>query len=1082
MTEALRRASNGQTLKNVTQNTMDHEQMWRYSRQRMMKINEWVNIKSDIYAVQCPVINIMSGQKIIACMCGLDVPNSTLPDREVSDVQGTVCIGCDNMSRTAPQQVTAPVYHNRLITNGMGTGAGTESAFTVRHEIAPNYKPCVDLRLCKRPCYRERELSRSRRKRRQTKIVKERKKKRLRKIYKRIFSGCQDSKKYSGNADMCLMPERAYPTANPLTKDKTTENILEQTRDPVTVHDNVVGNNSSCVLNKSYSGTIENNGVIAGVNMMKRKCHVNNNVLVTCDEVVHDKVVSVMHINARYVRKGSNKELTFLQILEKNDIDIFGITEHKQTEMSAVPEYAKYHRWAKCRTKERGGGVALYIKKSIRAWKLQTLDWPDQMEQDTIWTLIDTGDRKIAVGLVYIRARSWEPQAAAKVPIEYGIEFMQLLQSRILELQDKEYDILVMGDFNSKTEIKEGCITAGGDPWGEALIAMCQNCRLDVWNYGDSTTGKITRFPDRGSGEGNTLDYILHNGMKWDYQYMYIDESRQMFDDSDHVIALARVLENGNIQEREEVKREAWNIKDDTPWEIFTQKLDELMGSEPRGPTVSYEDLKNRIKRAGEETVGKRKYKVGKIVESNYLQHLRGRLRYLRRKERWLKAKANNSEPYRLLAEAVYELRNLIRTTRKVEEGNRLEKYMERLLNKYDVKMYNLYRYVKGCKTSTLERFGLTDINGTQITDDNETRVLLRQQWLKIYNPQYWPNAEYRERLVDAPIISREDSDRMDEPITRQEVIEAIKELKAGTSAGTTDIPPDFLKHLPESGLDQMVELCKEWWESESMPPENDTTESRFLHKKGSTATLDNYRTLATGCNICKVYLRVVYNRINLLVENYNLLGEIQNGFRKKRRAMDNLITVDTVIRKAKREHKPIYIALLDITKAYDRVCRQSLWFKMKGMGFGDKMLRVLEGVYRDPKSILIFQDIKTEPLPMDIGLRQGCVLSPILFAIYIADLGNELTAANEGMEINGRILPGMFFADDMVLWGDKSSLQKLLNITAKYATTWKVEFSGAKSLVIPINKAPENEIKKVVDRKGSNTGESRRRRIHRRD
>ena len=156
-------------------------------------------------------------------------------------------------------------------------------------------------------------------------------------------------------------------------------------------------------------------------------------------------------------------------------------------------------------------------------------------------------------------------------------------------------------------------------------------------------------------------------------------------------------------------------------------------------------------------------------------------------------------------------------------------------------------------------------------------------------------------------------------------------------------------------------------------------------------------------------------------------------------------------MRKCKRENKELYIALLDITKAYDRVPRDLLWRKMELLGVPLKLLHAVEAIYSDPKSILWFQDVCTEPIPMKIGLRQGCVLSPILFAIYMADLGWSLSNANLGVEIGDVRLPGMFFADDIVLWGTQVQLQKMLDILSAWADMWKTEFSGTKSFVIPI-------------------------------
>ena len=59
----------------------------------------------------------------------------------------------------------------------------------------------------------------------------------------------------------------------------------------------------------------------------------------------------------------------------------------------------------------------------------------------------------------------------------------------------------------------------------------------------------------------------------------------------------------------------------------------------------------------------------------------------------------------------------------------------------------------------------------------------------------------------------------------------------------------------------------------------------------------------------------------------------------------------------------------------------------------------------------------------MKVGLRQGCTMSPILWALYIADLGREIEQSNLGINIgtndNTKNISGLFFADDMLLFAE---------------------------------------------------------------
>ncbi len=211
----------------------------------------------------------------------------------------------------------------------------------------------------------------------------------------------------------------------------------------------------------------------------------------------------------------------------------------------------------------------------------------------------------------------------------------------------------------------------------------------------------------------------------------------------------------------------------------------------------------------------------------------------------------------------------------------------------------------------------------------------------KIYDAGHWP--PNRETGPTTSLrLKLEDIKEMGSEITEWELNRVIDQLHMGTSAGTMDIPPELIKNINDLGRKVIFKWVQSTWANGELPEENDKSRSIFLHKKGSMSTLDNYRTITTGCDICKVYNHILTNRLQDGMENSDILGEIQNGFRKGRRETDSLLVLETLIRKTKREKKKIFLALLDITKAYDRVDRGILWKIMEQMGVHDKLLNLL--------------------------------------------------------------------------------------------------------------------------------------------
>ena len=76
--------------------------------------------------------------------------------------------------------------------------------------------------------------------------------------------------------------------------------------------------------------------------------------------------------------------------------------------------------------------------------------------------------------------------------------------------------------------------------------------------------------------------------------------------------------------------------------------------------------------------------------------------------------------------------------------------------------------------------------------------------------------------------------------------------------------------------------------------------------------------------------------------------------------------------------------------------------------------------------------------------LREGCVLSPFRFAIFIMDLAEELKRKGLGVEIKGHWIGACFFADDVVLVAEASKEQhEMLDLVGAFARDWKMQFNA---------------------------------------
>ena len=146
-------------------------------------------------------------------------------------------------------------------------------------------------------------------------------------------------------------------------------------------------------------------------------------------------------------------------------------------------------------------------------------------------------------------------------------------------------------------------------------------------------------------------------------------------------------------------------------------------------------------------------------------------------------------------------------------------------------------------------------------------------------------------------------------------------------------------------------------------------------------------------------------------------MHEGQAGFRLKRSCVDNIFTLNELVRGRMKEGKRTFAFSLDVQKAYDTVWRNGLWLKLWEHGVQGKMWRVIKGMYESSRSAVLLEGEKSEVFNVEQGVAQGCSLSPILFSVVINGLLVAVEQAGLGIELSdGGKLGGCCL--QMILWG----------------------------------------------------------------
>ena len=230
------------------------------------------------------------------------------------------------------------------------------------------------------------------------------------------------------------------------------------------------------------------------------------------------------------------------------------------------------------------------------------------------------------------------------------------------------------------------------------------------------------------------------------------------------------------------------------------------------------------------------------------------------------------------------------------------------------------------------------------------------------------------------------------------------------------------------------------------------------LHKKGDVNEPVNYRGILLLDIFGKLYASILNRRITFYTNIYNKITESQAGFHENYSTTDNAFILQTLInRYISRKGRKLYVAFVDFKQAFDKVNRNKLWSVLQKAGLKGKLYKALQGIYKQVKAQVRSSAGLSESFQCPNGLKQGCMLSPALFTLFI----NEFAELIENSGIPGiQIFPEdiqiliLLFADDIALISDTiTGLQKQLNILYDYCMESKLVVNIKKTKVMVYKK-----------------------------
>ena len=367
------------------------------------------------------------------------------------------------------------------------------------------------------------------------------------------------------------------------------------------------------------------------------------------------------------------------------------------------------------------------------------------------------------------------------------------------------------------------------------------------------------------------------------------------------------------------------------------------------------------------------------------------------------------------------------------------------------------------------------DFSGVETSSTDEVRQVWLNVWRKL--AEHRPNdphfdSDFREQVerkmeakqdaegkpVDVELPPKVDAtdrqkgaDALNRDITLEEAEGSVRRLKNGKSPGSDGIISELLKNGGKIMRQCLLHLCNLAFRKAEVPMDWLRGVVVPLYKDGDKRDPLNYRPVTLLSIVGKVYTGVLQERLLQWCEKHGILVVEQGGFRPGRGCPEQIFTLTELIKIRRRRKRHTYTCFIDIKKAYDTVWHDGLKAKLQECGIGGRMYRAICSLYEGCESTLRLGGNLgyTDFFPIQTGVRQGCILSPLLYSIFINDLAEELRNHPGGAKIDAagkHVLTVLLYADDIVLMAEtEEELQALMSVVDRYGHRWRFQVNPGK-------------------------------------
>lgn len=310
--------------------------------------------------------------------------------------------------------------------------------------------------------------------------------------------------------------------------------------------------------------------------------------------------------------------------------------------------------------------------------------------------------------------------------------------------------------------------------------------------------------------------------------------------------------------------------------------------------------------------------------------------------------------------------------------------------------------------------------SGSLLTETTDIRRRATAFYTDLYTSEFEEQQCLSDMFLnDLPNLKKDSADMLDKPLALEELQAAVGGMQNGRTPGIDGLPVEFYKAFWSVIGQDLLGMLNASITDGKLPLSCRRAVLTLVPKKGDLTDIGQWRPLSLLCIDCRIFSKVLATRLKKVMEE--VIHVDQTYCVPGRSIFDNISLVRDTMDVCTLSKKNIAFLLIDQLKAFDRVEPRFLWKVLEAFGFNPGFIVMLKVMYSDIESLLKINGSLGAPFKVERGIRQGCSLSGMLYALCFEPLLHRLRSVMSGVLLKSNSVVRLSaYADDLLLMIDK--------------------------------------------------------------